>query len=290
MPGKAFALATDDQAIYFATYDTGVVGRVKRGGGKVEQLAIGQEGATDIVVANSRVYWVTAGRVRTVAASGGTSRELPAQSVSPWLVASTDDLFYFASESLFRVPLGGSTPLRLGSPKHPALLALGGRFIYFTSEAESGTTEIARVKPDGSSLTIVAKSQPPVQGLAADGEGVYWSAGEREVIGSDEPPPSTGAPAPMPTVAAPLTHGSLVFAPSNGGPTTVLARDRSEVGAAAVDGGFLYWTEGNALLRVEKGGGTVALVCSGNGFVSKPAFDAKHVYMQLGSELVAAIK
>ena len=135
----------------------------------------------------------------------------------------------------------------------------------------------------GGKPETMAKGPSPVRGLAASADGVYWTAGERQAIGSDEPPPSTGSPAPMPTVAVTITSGLLGFARAKGGAPMVLAHDRRELGMAALDDGFLYWVEENALMRMAKAGGPATLVCAGNGHVSQPAFDASHAYVQLGA-------
>jgi hypothetical protein len=235
------------------------------------------------------VYWTVDGRIRSVATSGGPVRDWPATHVAPWIAQDRSAIFYFSDNILFRSALGGGPPTQLAAPKSPARVAAGGAFVYFTSEGEFGTTDIARIDKSGGTPTTIVNKQPAVQGFAADDDGVYWTAGAREPVGSDQPPTSP-TPTPAPTVAAVIQRGFVGFA---SGPTqspTVLAKDRREVGEMAVDGGYAYWIEGTALMRAVKGGGMPSLVCAGKGHVSKPAFDANHIYIQLGDEVVSVTK
>lgn len=268
-----FALAVDDESLYWTTRGNGPMGSVQKllhGSKTVEVLATAQSQPSSLALDGSSVFWTQdlAGKVMRVARGGGAEAEL-LHGGENGVFGITHDagrLFWVnrADRLVRRRTLTEASPVTVAydaeGPERAA--ALGDRVFWVTSggsvkrkDGEAEPVELARVE-----------GRP--QSLVVDDAFAYWST-ETAVY---KVPVEGGAPVPVAgeqDLPQSLTRygedlnwvnrggGQVMRASGRSSALAVLAEGQETPIALAVDGKAVYWTvfgdgiEGK-VIRLEK--------------------------------------
>ncbi len=171
------ALALDDTHVYFGGNDW--LGRVAKGGGKLELLHENVQMPDLLVVGQGSLYWYSSmsGKVARTGTRGGAAKAFYANDQNTLAAMFLDgaDLFLsWGSEKKMevnRLPLSGGKPTPVVTGQDPAVdFAIDGDAIYW------GTSDtISKVSRSGGSATQVVEGIDRLSDLAVDGAFVYWT-------------------------------------------------------------------------------------------------------------------
>jgi hypothetical protein len=195
----------------------------------------------------------------------------------------------------------GSTASALAAGQTaPARVAVGRTQVYWSS----GDGSVERVPKAGGAVAVVAGPGGSINGLAADGDDVFWTTDDAVYVAD-----ASGA-APRRLVDG-LAHagaitldanslywlerdsGSVVRLARMGGVPVTIARGEAVAGGLAVDGGVVYWSTGAAVRAAAPGSGAAvvaalghtkpvdALVARGGNVAWIEATDDTHAQLQL---------
>lgn len=232
--GGAKPLAVGDDYVYVA--DKSRVKRVSFHGGNAESLFTGESEITDIRLAGSNLYWITApfstvrkgslidGSVTTLAVSATGGPPGP-------LRVKNDSVYWIDGDTkIKKVPAAGGSVVTLASDL-PFLndLEVNGSSVFFS---EHDTGALRKMKNTGGLITTLANQSPMASPryLALDSQYLYWI--DQAVVGKI------------------ATTGGTVQYVSN-----AVLSDPYEHGSIAVDMTGLYWTETGAGLVMKEPSG-----------------------------------
>jgi hypothetical protein len=237
---SATTIAIDATRVYTVSPSGGnapqglVVACAKSGcDGNYTTLASGQNGVWGIAVDDSNVYWTSQmsnspGGLMKAPLDGGSAVPLVA-ATSANAIAVAGGFVFFAGSlgqaqwNLFRVPVGGGTPVALqveGSAADSgagtvSTVAADDRNAYY----ETNDGVVGQVPVDGGApLTLFTSAHqgPPGLQIAVDAQRVYFIDGQ-----------------------------AIRSVPIGGGPSTTIADNQSAPDGVAVDGNYVYWTNGD---------------------------------------------
>jgi hypothetical protein len=256
-------LAIDLTHAYVSLGAGGGVAKVPLTGGPVEILVAGV-GAEGIAVDATHVYWVNPGieppggndgAIMKVPLGGGAPTPLATDLKMPRMVALTPSHVYwtvFYGNTVMRAAKDGSDVVTIASTGTGAFgIALDAQFVYWTEK--SMTAPIKKAPIDGGAAILLTQGSPVPSGIAVDADRAYWT----DIVGDKlESAPLAGGAA---------TQHASGFAGGNGG-------------LVALDATHVYWTNGQAVLRVLKGGGAPEVFAANQTGALGIAVDAKAVY------------
>lgn len=259
--GAATGLAVESGNVYWTDRARGEVWWLPPDAGTSRFIASGQGAPTGIALFGDSIYWAneSTNRIATLqrdGGGGGTVLGTP----SPRFIAVDAVTQYWTSGSgtVSRNFLSMSNPLVTGLGS-PWALVIDADALYWTDNSDAGAfgrTDFA------SATTTRYASGTPFTGIAIDGARVYASkfAGN-EIV---KVPIDGGALLRVVTTPSP---GSLVYSSGflywangtqirrvsvDGGAQDVLAGTSSATPVLAIDGRYVYWTDGARILRTLK--------------------------------------
>jgi sugar lactone lactonase YvrE len=184
---EATGLAVDATYVYWSRLTSGEIVRMPKTGGTPEVIASGQVRPWAVAVDDDRVYWAaegnavagvdtpTGGQVASIAKSGGAITVLAPNEQRPTTLAIDGDTIYFGdgpwgddNGAIKRVPKAGGTVQTLASGLDILwTLAVANGYVGWT--AESGFTQVAIAGGD-----IVQVPGGVGMGVASDGQRFYY--------------------------------------------------------------------------------------------------------------------
>lgn len=255
------------------------------------------ENTNAMVLAPDRVVWTdqAGGAIRSVPADGGTSKTLASElgNGGPYVLALTGEqlLWPNLTHGIQTVPLGGGpvTTFPVGDPPLSAGgIAADDLYVYWTDLQQR---TVNRMPLGGGPVVVLASGQDYPNGIAADGQAVYWtSAAHWNTVQPTGYIMRVSRHGGVPVVLASqatLTHqlaidGSSVywtgglFGPDSAGtgsvtrvpldgsePATVLVSGLNSPFDIAVDSRYVYWSEERGIMRLEKGAAARAQAFAG---------------------------
>lgn len=184
-----------------------------------------------LAVDDSGVYWATGPDAGTLRCVAGSEPSLVATGLS-WprdLALHGDQVYLALADCVARVRKTGGSLETIASAVRPHRLAVAGEHIHWI---ERGPGNVCRAPLGGGKTEQLARSGRWLTGIAADGDHVYWSDGQRGTIQRVDRVPGSG-PAGIVTLATtpPATRSLLL------------------------DASHIYWARSDGISRVAKGGG-----------------------------------
>ncbi|HVH42326.1 MAG TPA: hypothetical protein VM925_08275 [Labilithrix sp.] len=232
-----FAIAIDDDWIYFTVRDRGTVHRIKKTGGAVETVAEQPEhanGAEAIALDADHVYWTAVGGVFRAPKAGGAAERIAEDDLgADALAVDSGEAFWIArgttgdaEGALYKVATSGGRKIALGTgpifmPTWAFSIAVSGRFVFVPDPARG---RVYRVDRTTGEIGLVAEQQAMPKALATDGSRVFWSTGG--------------------TAGADTDVRTLSSAPIAGGPVEKIVETRqTNIFAIAVNERGAYFTD-----------------------------------------------
>jgi hypothetical protein len=263
----ALALAVDTDVVYWTSWTT-VKKLAKRGGEPVTVIDGLSSGPCTLTLDGTNLYWInrylgpsdTSGgdhcTVMQAAKRGGAAIKLATD--QPWAYESiavdatsvywaTNPTLDHPSGSIWRVAIGGGTPVTLASDQYaPTGVAVDGTSAYWTT----GDYSLMKVSLGGGMAVRIGSAGPMAAVVLRDGF-AYSFLGE-----------------------------NVVRTPVDGGETETLAGSPGNTypQGIAVDDTSVYWTEDGWVLKVPREGGAVVRLLSQPAGASGIAVDDTSVY------------
>lgn len=188
-PGP-FALAIDEEWVYYTIRDTGSVQRVRKTGGVVETVATEPDdanGADAIALDADHVYWTAVGGVFRAPKTGGAAERIAEDDRgAEALAVDGGEAFWLergntstTEGGVYKVSTSGGPkiPLATGpnfAPTWAFSLAVSGDFVFVPDSAHGRVYRVHRATGE---ITLVADGQDAPQAIAADEGHVFWSTG-----------------------------------------------------------------------------------------------------------------
>ncbi|APR74737.1 Hypothetical protein A7982_00083 [Minicystis rosea] len=193
-----YYLAVDDTAVYWASYDSGVVRKVPIAGGSTVTLAQTQSQPTRIAVdpTNHHVYWTNVGDGSLIGLPGGSGTPVviaSQQSFNSGLAADASGVYWTsrsASPSVGHVTKaslqGTVEPIYDATGTSPTAVAIAPGEVYFTDLV---TKDIKRATKSGGTwqVTLVAGNQANAVDIAVGPLAVYWTDAGLGTVVKKEP-------------------------------------------------------------------------------------------------------
>lgn len=266
-------IAVNASHVYFTRRDAGTVSRVARAGGAVQVLAEGQNLVQSLALDQNNVYWLNNG-------FGTPSlQKLPLAGGEPVEIASTTDAnlaslaidatyaYWGGSGSIVKTPLAGGAEETLASGQlNNGALAIDSTNVYWLNYGDGANTgSVMKVPKAGGTAVTLASNVDTPYAIAVQGSTVYFasfsdyvkkvatSGGAVSTLST-----TTGATALAVDANAIYAGGSilnprpLLQLTLAGAEKATLAATTGTVGAVAVDGGTVFWTDGMAVNSVPK--------------------------------------
>jgi hypothetical protein len=138
----------------------------------------GSDGAWALALDQENVYFTTThGRVMQLAKAGGAPIELASEQGQPIAIAVDATHVYWVNLSggIGRAPIGGGTVESSPTPGNGVYSALGlqGDYLYYTRYTDAGA--VLRMPKTGGVEEVLASGQIYPSGLAVDANHVYWA-------------------------------------------------------------------------------------------------------------------
>jgi hypothetical protein len=232
-PGPA-GIALDEEQVYWADTEEGIIRRVAKAGGASTVLALHQNRPTALACYGGTLFWTNdapaagsgdaqgsivslrlpAAEPRTIASGQPEPSSLSVDSTGVyWTVRGTPRRRYLDG-ALLRVAFDRSEPQTLASyQRDPSGVALGETVAFWIDAGDIDHNVVMRAAKRGAGATVLAANQYGTSSLAADDASVYWVSGSGQVLG----------------VAA------------SGGTPRVLADGQTNPVATALDAEHVYW-------------------------------------------------
>lgn len=269
-------------------------------GGTILRALPPSSGPIDVAVDATHVYWSseTAGKVeRAFKADGANPQVLVEGLKSPRGIALWEGFLYFVQYDPISVP--GRVPVTLGAVEwafdslgaFPGLdITVQGEHVYFTTEPD----DVWYAKNPFDNAYLAFSSNIQARGITSDDQRAYWvNAGGSTVMSS---PLGSGVQTTLASgqniPSAIAVDGVHVFWANEGDGT--IRRAEKDTGAnlvelassapgsrgLAVDLTHVYWTnlETGTVSRVPKDGGSIEVLCTGQGGPYGVALDDEAVY------------
>jgi hypothetical protein len=257
-------LAIDLTHAYMGLADaTFAIGRVPLSGGVVEILAP-SDNPEGIAVDATHVYWSNSGydppgssngTVMKAPLAGGAPTPIATGLQKPRMVALNASHVYwttFYAHTVMRATKDGLDVVTIAQTgSGPFGIALDSQFVYWTEK--SLTASIKKAPIDGGAAVLVALATPVPSGIAVDADRAYWT----DIVGDKVESASLAGGV--------VTEHASGFAGGNGG-------------LIALDATHIYWTNGQAVLRVAKSGGAPEVFAANQTGALGIAVDDKAVY------------
>lgn len=228
LPG---ALAIDGSFVYFAERNSPnqAIKRVPLGGGTVTTLAsLPGVSPVDLAINATHLYYISntsagpnTGAVVKIPLAGGAPITLASSQPNPQAIAIDGSNVYWTGGDLMTLALTGGTPTSLftGLGSNSFGLTSDGSSVFWTNSTGG---KLSKGAAAGTSLIVLASSQPTPAALAMDATTIYW--GNRN-----------------PTVFA---GGSIRSVGTGGGGAIDRALGQADPVAITVDAKHIYWLTG----------------------------------------------
>lgn len=268
VPANATLLATkqnvpqdlhlDGDSIYWLNEGRRVTGapgifKMSKSGGAPVSLYPGK-GVYKLALDDANVYFIVpeALGVYRVPKAGGETVELAKDQDGLSALAVDGTHVYWAGvEAIWRVPKAGGKAQTLASNiSVPMGFALDGSYAWWYSVTAG---KIARVSKKGGAATSFGGDDLTFHAFFADDANVYWSVGSEK-------------------------KAQIKKQSKSGGKPMVLATGLDVPGDFCEQGTDIFWTTGDAIYRVGKGGGAVTKVVDGTDRALSVAADANKIY------------
>lgn len=236
-------------------------------GGTVITLATTTGVAYTIAVDATSVYWVDPGSnygsgdgavAKVMHDGNGLTTLVPNLNWGGGVAVDARSVYWTSMGGLYKVPLGGGTPVLLSPDFTNDNITVGPVGVYGTNGDDAPvSTPLA-----GGMTTVLGQGTGQnTYGIAVDAKNLYWT-------NFDDP-------------------GLVAQVALNGGPTTMLATGHVAEGIA-VDATSVYWVNGGglsagSLMKVPIGGGTPETLASGLQGATSLAIDATNAYIATGA-------
>lgn len=262
------------------------------------------------------------GEIRRVAKAGGQS-ELLATAFAPMRVAVDATHVYWSDYGDFshagnvaRAPKGGGQKQILATPVDGAVgVAVDATSVYFTDWNSQGA--VSRVPLGGGVMSQIASAEPWPRSVFVDGGTVYWtgqgSTGQANGVvrskassGGPESPLSIAVGQFLPEGIAAFQgqvywttyYGNTVMrAPVNGGPATMIASGMTSPSTITVDASGVYWVEegysslaNGGLWKADHAGGAPVLLRANEPQPQFVAVDGEAIYWSSSSGILKLAK
>ncbi len=184
-------------------------------------------------------------------APGATLTTLAAypQTAPEYIAADAEDVYWPLGDAVMKVSVDGGAALTLAAGQSsPGPFAVDAANVYWLADQDANGA-VVKVPASGGSPVTLASGQGAGSGIAVDAANVYW------------------------TVFA----GPILKVPIAGGTPVTLAMGREPWGIA-VEGGSVYYTDGDDVMTVATGGGTPVTLSSGQSVGQFLAVDSANVY------------
>ncbi|HEY3500619.1 MAG TPA: hypothetical protein VGK73_38260 [Polyangiaceae bacterium] len=271
---QAWGLALDAGDLYFTTHalDGGIY-RLPVSGGQPVLLSSGELYPHDIAASTGRVFWAAIGQAAGhlfQAASDGSDRHEIATGVLTGIFslnADANNIYYSTNlNALVARPIAGGPLLSLSEgPFDSAIVdvALHDGQLYWTNygvamfePVQPETALVKRASVDGATAApLVTRLDFPLFAVAVDESSVYFS---------DE------------SAVYRTSHDGGAFSPIVSLPPRPLGE--SALVDMVTDGEHLFYTDGQALLRVPVAGGTPEVLTEGWDRIQRLVFDDENLY------------
>ncbi len=275
------AVAVDEGAVYWTSFDAGTIQKVAKAGGTVATLASGRNGPVGIAVASGNVFWAefNGNAIAEVASGGGPITVLAQNQNGAYGVTIADHVYWtmYRGGAAGRVPLDGGAPQILAdTPGNYVGMASDGQHVFWTVQENAVMRyTIATQTVD----TLASKSNGAPWSVTTDGVNVYWTelgangaifvlrasvaGGAPSVLGSVSPKDPKQCPGvPGNCQGALATDGVSVYftldadagsvwkLPVGGGTPTAIAQGEYRPYGVAVDEGCVYWGDWDGTVLV----------------------------------------
>lgn len=212
--------------------------------GTPEVLVANTDGAADIALDATYVYWTGGSEIMKVPLNGGTPITLASGQNQPHDIAVDANYAYWTSVTssgfpgfIMKVPLDGGTPITLASVTClPMGLKVNATSVFFMCDTLAtawgtgvDTNYVMSVPRQGGTPTTLVAEEGYALDLAIDGANIYWSHGPPSYVSNGE-------------TVSPI-DGRLEKAPLGGGAQATLASGLWQPDSIVVDGATLFWTD-----------------------------------------------
>ncbi len=240
--------------LYWAVFNTGIIGAANPDGTGVTTVAAGPTGAFGVAVDASHLYWAVdassgGGAIMEADLNGANSHALISGLNNPYGVAVDASHIYWTSygdNTIMRADLSGSNVTTLvSSTWEPAAIAVDASHIYWVDTADSW---IWMSNLDGSGAQHIVATDPYPFAIAVGASGIYWA-----VTGSNSG-----------------TDGAIWTAGLDGSSPTTLVASQAHPDGIAVDASHVYWANANtgSILSANLNGSGVTTLVSDQGMVA----------------------
>ena len=209
--GDAAAMRAHEDFIYWRKQlqegdagELGVILRIHRDGGELEQLGI-TTNPRGLAIAEAGVFFTSDEGVGTTPHEGGTLTMLDTNYGMWWDIAVDDTRVYYTDyldgSGVYAVPVDGGSSTKLATVNGCTEIVQQGDYVYFTDNGATGpdvSGNIYRVAKSGGDLEVVyGPSTHRPEDLTVDADALYWheypnvmrmflDASEAQVIWSPE--------------------------------------------------------------------------------------------------------
>lgn len=223
--------------LYFAD-SRGVIARVPRSGGQVEEVVTDVFSATGLATDGESLFWTRTspdGVYKTSLAKPSADLLYDESSNTFDVVVDDTYVYWDNTTAIMRMPKDGSAepqPL-VEDEQNPGYPVLDGNYLYWRSTRGDS---LHRVKTDGSGRETIVSGVVTLVGPALDETYVYWAENHIYTI--------LGEPDPM--------DSEIYRRPKQGGPVELVVSGIGDVLTMVVDDTTIYFAVGNSIWALDK--------------------------------------